>query len=55
MKTSLTNKKASLKKNYITNVILHTPFFRTNNKLRSESLEFSDANLRFLKIMNIGI
>lgn len=55
MKTSLTNKKEGQKKNYITNVILHTPFFRANTKMRSESMEFADANLRFLRIMNIGI
>ena len=55
MKTSLTNKKTTQKKNYVTNIILHTPFFRTNSKIKGENLDFSDANLRFLKIMNIGI
>ena len=55
MKMLSTNKKTTQTKNYITNVILHTPFFRANAKMRNENLEYSDANLRFVKIMNIGI
>ena len=55
MKTLFANKKSSQKKSYITNVILQTPFFRANSRMRSENLEFADANLRFIKIMNIGI
>ena len=55
MKISFTNKKTNQTKNYVTNVIIQTPFFRANTKVKSENLEFSDANLRFLKIMNIGI
>ena len=55
MKTIFTDKKSGQKKSYITNVILQTPFFRANSRVKSENLDFADANLRFIKIMNIGI